>query len=297
MANNIELVTKHLNLLDEVYATSAKTALLEAPQAMVKATEDANVIKIAKLNLDGLGDYDKNTGFPAGDIDLTWETHTFKNDRGRKFHLDKMDNMESLGIALLNVAGEFVRTKVVPEKDAYTFATVAGAEGVNTKTGTLSKTNTKEAIEEIIAQAGEKEIDEANLVIYMTPTAKGYLEAQIGRSLESGKTEYGQKINYFNEIPIITVPQTRFYSAIDLKDGVTSGQEAGGYAKAETGKEINFIVMDKNAVFSVTKNALTKVITPEANQSTDGWLFHFRFYYDVFVKENKAEGIFVHTKA
>lgn len=295
MANNIELVTKHLNLLDTVYKQSAKSSLLEASSTLVKETEEANVVKIAKMDFDGLGDYDKNTGFPAGNVNLTWETHTFANDRGRKFTLDKMDNLESLGLTLLNLTGEFVRTAVVPEKDAYTFAKVADKAGTKVA-GTLTKTTTKSAIEDAIIALGEEEVDEANLVIYATHAVKGNLEAEIGRGLESGKTEYGQIINYFNDIPIISVPQTRFYTAIDLKDGVSEGQTVGGYAKAETGKDINFIVMDKNAVFSVTKNAVTKVITPEQNQLADGWLFHFRFYYDVFALENKTKGIYVHTK-
>ena len=62
MANDIQLVTKYLPLLGEVYKQSAKTAILEAPENMVRATEEANVFKIAKLSFDGLGDYDKTTG-------------------------------------------------------------------------------------------------------------------------------------------------------------------------------------------------------------------------------------------
>ena len=297
MANDIQLVTKYLPLLDEVYKQSAKTAILEAPENMVRATEDANVFKIAKLSFDGLGDYDKATGFPAGNLDLDWETHTFVNDRGRKFSLDRMDNLESLGMALLNVSGEFVRTKVVPEKDAYTVAKIAGTTGVAGTTGTLTNSNTKEAIDTAIAQSGEAEVDEANMILMMTPTVKGNLEAEINRQLDSGVDEYGQKINYYNDIPIIAIPQTRFYDKIDLQDGKTSGQVAGGYVKNNAGKDINFILMDKNAAFTVTKHALTKVITPEQNQMTDGWMFQFRFYYEAFVQENKKAGIYVHKVA
>ena len=297
MANDIQLVTKYLPLLDEVYKQSAKTAILEAPENMVRATEDANVFKIAKLSFDGLGDYDKATGFPAGNLDLTWETHTFANDRGRKFTLDRMDNLESLGMALLNVSGEFVRTEVVPEKDAYTVAKIAGTTGVAGTTGTLTNSNTKEAIDTAIAQSGEAEVDEANMILIMTPTIKGNLEAEINRKLDNGVDRYGQKINYYNDIPIITIPQSRFYDKIDLHDGKTSGQTAGGYVKNTAGKNINFILMDKNAAFTVTKHALTKVITPEQNQMTDGWMFQFRFYYEAFVQENKKAGIYVHKVA
>lgn len=297
MANDIQLVTKYLPLLDEVYKQSAKTAILEAPENMVRATEDANVFKIAKLSFDGLGDYDKATGFPAGNLDLTWETHTFANDRGRKFTLDRMDNLESLGMTLLNVSGEFVRTEVVPEKDAYTVAKIAGTTGVAGTTGTLTNSNTKEAIDTAIAQSGEAEVDEANMILMMTPTIKGNLETEINRKLDSGVDRYGQKINYYNDIPIITIPQSRFYDKIDLHDGKTSGQTAGGYVKNTAGKNINFILMDKNAAFTVTKHALTKVVTPEQNQMTDGWMFQFRFYYEAFVQENKKAGIYVHKVA
>ena len=297
MANDIKLVTKYLPLLDEVYKQSAKTAILEAPENMVRATEEANVFKIAKLSFDGLGDYDKATGFPAGNLDLTWETHTFANDRGRKFTLDRMDNLESLGMTLLNVSGEFVRTEVVPEKDAYTVAKIAGTTGVAGTTGTLTNSNTKEAIDTAIAQSGEAEVDEANMILLMTPTVKGNLETEIGRKLDNGVDRYGQKINYYNDIPIITIPQSRFYDKIDLHDGKTSGQVAGGYVKNNAGKNINFILMDKNAAFTVTKHALTKVITPEQNQMTDGWMFQFRFYYEAFVQENKKAGIYVHKVA
>ena len=297
MANDIQLVTKYLPLLDEVYKQSAKTAILEASENMVRATEEANVFKIAKLSFDGLGDYDKATGFPAGNLDLTWETHTFANDRGRKFSLDRMDNLESLGMALLNVSGEFVRTEVVPEKDAYTVAKIAGTTGITNVTGTLTDTNTKEAIDTAIAQSGEAEVDEANMILIMTPTIKGNLEAEINRKLDNGVDRYGQKINYYNDIPIITIPQSRFYDKIDLHDGKTSGQTAGGYVKNTAGKNINFILMDKNAAFTVTKHALTKVVTPEQNQMTDGWMFQFRFYYEAFVQENKKAGIYVHKVA
>lgn len=297
MANTIDLVTKHLpSLLDEVYKQTAKTADLEAASSLVRATEEANVVKIAKMDLDGLGDYDKSAGFPAGNINLSWETHTFQNDRGRKFNLDKMDNLESLGLVLANVTGEFLRTKVVPEKDAYTFAKIAGLTGIEGTEGTISDGEAKAALRAGIVTLENNEVDAGNLIIYATPSFKDQLEEEIPRGLQSGVNAYGQKIDYYNEIPIISVPENRFYSAITLNDGKTEGQTTGGYSKADTGVGLNFIVMDKNAVFSITKNALTKVFAPEVNQTTDGWLFHFRFYYDVFGLENKTKGIYVHKK-
>jgi hypothetical protein len=94
MANSIALTTKFLPLIDEVYKNEAKTSILEAPAEFVQETADANVVKIAKLAMVGLGNYSKANGYPDGDITLSWETHTFANDRGRRFALDRMDNVE-----------------------------------------------------------------------------------------------------------------------------------------------------------------------------------------------------------
>lgn len=303
MSNSIELITKYIDRLDTVYKQNAKSAIFEADASLVQETDEAKTVKIAKIAVDGLGDYSRNNGYAQGDVSLSWETHTFSIDRGRMFKVDRMDNVETAGKAFGALAGEFVRTKVVPEVDAYRFAKIAGTTGIEGETGTLDATKTKGALETALSVLGENEVDEGSMVIFATPTVKGYLEAQIGRSLESGVNAYGQKIDYFNNIPLISVPQTRFYTAIDLLDGKTVGQTDGGYAKhtsssgGTSGKDINFIVMDARACFAVTKNRVSKIVTPEENQNEDGWRFFFRCYHDLFVLENKVKGIYVHHKA
>ena len=303
MANSIDLVTKYLPLLDEVYRVNAKSSILEADSALVQATADARTIKINKLDMDGLGDYSRQNGYPTGSITSDWETHEFTNDRGRRFNLDKMDNLENLGMTFLNMAGQFLKQKVVPEKDAYTFAKIAGTSGIEGTTGNLSNSTTKAAIETALTTLGENEVDEGNMILFITPTVKGYLEHELQRSFPVGVTEYGQKIEYFNDIPLITVPQTRFYNGIDLLDGVTSGETKGGYKKhVSTGvsgdsnaKNVNFILMDKAAAISIAKNNVAQIFAPEVNQLHDGWTFNYRFYYDVFVLASKKKGIYAHV--
>ena len=301
MANDIKLVTKYLPLLDEVYKVNAKTAILDADPSMVRETEDANVVKINKVDMDGLGNYSKTDGYPVGSINSDWETWTFSNDRGRRFNLDKMDNLENLGMAFLGMTGQFLRTKVIPEKDAYTIAAIASADGVTSKTENLVSNPVKASFEASIAALGEAEVDEGNMVIFCTPTVKGKLESELTRSLASGETEYGQKLNYFNDIPLITIPQTRFYNAIDLLDGKSSGEVAGGYRKHVStgasgdaaGVNLNCIIMDKAAAVTISKNAVTQIFAPEVNQLHDGWTFNYRFYYDTFTFENKLPGVIV----
>ena len=267
---------------------------------MVRETEDANVVKINKVDMDGLGNYSKTDGYPVGSINSDWETWTFSNDRGRRFNLDKMDNLENLGMAFLGMTGQFLRTKVIPEKDAYTIAAIASADGVTSKTENLATNAVKASFEASIAALGEAEVDEGNMVIFCTPTVKGKLESELTRSLASGETEYGQKLNYFNDIPLITIPQTRFYNAIDLLDGKSSGEVAGGYRKHvasgnddTAGVNLNYIIMDRAAAVTISKNAVTQIFAPEVNQLHDGWTFNYRFYYDTFTFENKLPGVIV----
>lgn len=100
---------------------------------------------------------------------------------------------------------------------------------------------------------------------------------------------------------ITKVPQTRFYTAIDLKDGVdhtgSSGADetAGGFEKAAAGKNINFMVIHKPAVIQFSKHVVNKIITPEQNQTSDGWMFFYRAYGLADVYENKLAGIYLHA--
>ena len=96
---------------------------------------------------------------------------------------------------------------------------------------------------------------------------------------------------------VIQVPQTRFYTAIDLNDGSTEGEEAGGYAKGASAKDIDFMVIHPSAVLQVPKHTLPRIFSPDENQKADAYKFDYRFYHDCFVLENKVKGIYVHTGA
>ena len=138
MANSIQLSKVYTNLLDEVYQKSALTADLESDASLSRQGANANEIIIPKLAMDGLADYDRNSGYVDGDVTLNWETVKFNYERGRMFSVDNMDNEETQNLAFGRLAGEFIRTKVVPELDAFRFATYASTTGVGKATGALA---------------------------------------------------------------------------------------------------------------------------------------------------------------
>ena len=138
MTNSITLFKQFVPLLDEVYKEASKTAVLDGRPELVQAGANANELVIPKMTMDGLADYSRNGGYVGGGMSLTNETVTCNFDRGRMFVVDHMDNADTAGVAFGMLAGEFIRTKVVPELDAFRVATYAGAAGIGSGSGTLN---------------------------------------------------------------------------------------------------------------------------------------------------------------
>ena len=288
MANSIALSKIYTNLLDEVYKNSALTAVLESDASLARAGANANEIVIPKLSMSGLADYKRNSGYVNGDVTLNWETVQFNYERGRMFQVDDMDNEETQNIAFGRLAGEFIRTKVVPELDAFRFAKYAAVTGAGTATGTLATgADVIAALRTAISSMDEAEVPMEDRHLFITPTLLGLVE-----DLDTNKSK--EVLSRF--ATITKVPQTRFYSAIKLNDGTSSGEEAGGYVKASGAVDLNFEIIHKPATLQFTKHAVPKIISPEQNQDADAWKYGYRNYGLCDTYENKAAGIYVHKK-
>ena len=289
MANSIQLSKVYTNLLDEVYQQSALTAVLESDASLARQGANANEIVIPKLAMDGLADYSRNGGYVNGDVTLNWETVQFNYERGRMFSVDNMDNEETQNIAFGRLAGEFIRTKVVPELDAFRFAKYASVVGAGTATGALATgADVIAALRTAISAMDEAEVPMEDRHLFITPTLMGLVE-----DMDTSKSK--EVLARFASIT--KVPQTRFYSAIELLDGKSSGEEKGGYKKADGGVELNFEIIHKPATLQFTKHAVPKVISPELNQDADAWKYGYRNYGLCDTYENKSAGIYVHKKA
>ena len=201
-----------------------------------------------------------------------------------------MDNEETAGIAFGRLSSEFIRTKVVPELDAFRFATYAGITGISKATPATYSTGADwlEALQVAQSKMDDDEVPEEGRVLFITP--EGFNAVN---NVDTNKSR--EVLSSFSQI--VKVPQARFYTAIELADGTTSGEEAGGYSKAATGKDINFMIIHKPALLQYPKHTVNKIITPEANQESDGWLFFYRAYGLADVYENKVAGIYLSNKA
>ena len=284
MPNSIALVKKYVDKLDDVYKLASLTDVLESDASTVRQGTNTNEILIPKIDMDGLADYSRSGGYVEGDDKLTWETVKFDYDRGRSFSVDAMDNEETIGISFGMLSSRFVRDKVVPEMDAYRFAEYAGKSGITVKSENLSDgSDICNAITTANNVLDEAEVDAENRILFITPTLHNAIIA-----LDT----YKSKAMLEGFSAVVKVPQTRFYTAIDLLDGKTSGEEIGGYKKSTAGKNINFMIIQKSAILQFTKHIVNKIIAPEDNQSADAWKFFYRAYGLTDVYENKVKGIY-----
>ncbi len=294
MGNDIDLVSKFVEIIDAVYKEESLTARLDAMTQDVPFA-GANEVKVLKLSTVGLGNYSRATGYPAGDITAKWETLRLTAERGRAFSLDRMDNEETLGLVLGNLIREWMRVHVAPELDAYRFAAYATGAGNYVATAAALDTAAKviAAIDAGMAALDEDEVPTEGRILYISTTLYHLLKASVTRTLAT-QTGVERRIFTLDDMTVVPVPQTRFYTAVDLNAGATSS--VGGFAKGATAHDINFLIVHPSAVLQPTKLNQVKYFSPDVNQISDGHLWQYRLYHDAFVYDNRANGIYRHDK-
>lgn len=323
--NNIELSTVYLPLLDEVYKNASKTSILDGDEVTTKKGNNGE-IKIAKLDMDGLGDFSRNDGYTKGNTKFVWETIKYDKERSQDLRIDRLDNGEALNVPFAKLSSEFMRTKVVPETDAARIAKIAGTTGISTKTETLD-TGEKviSALRACINKMDEDEVTTENRILFITPTLKALVD-----DLDSYKSK--AVLSRFSQV--IEIPQTRMYTAVELADGngnygykkasavyelskdttVNSAKEYytksdNTYTKvasptgnpstssyyeliSEAGKNVNFLCVEKSAVVSAMEQYI-KYFSPDEDQDGDSHVFKYRNYnLYAHVYENKLAGVY-----
>lgn len=117
VGNSIALAKNYLPLLDEIYTTESKTAILDTASERVQFT-GADTVLLYTLSALGLGDYSRNAGFVPGDVTGAWVSYQLGQDRGRSYMVDAMDNEQSKDQAFGGLLGVVEREHVIPEVDA-----------------------------------------------------------------------------------------------------------------------------------------------------------------------------------
>lgn len=286
MANSIAYVRNYTSVIDEVYKRAAVSACLNSPRRMVRAGRNAKEIMVPKIEVTGLGDYTRNVGYKTGSITYEFETKTFNYDRGIKLLADVMD-VEEAGVldCFVEAGSELQRTQVAPEADAFTFSEIAGHAGVTVAEEDLTSAEAEDvlaSLRAVTSEMDELEVTTGSRILFITPTLKGVLDdfslANPNRS--------NRVLTRFSRV--VEVPQTRFYTAIDLNSG--EGDEFG-YAKAATGADINWMVVERSAVIKFDKHVASRVFSPDELENLDSYMMKYRKYGIVELLDNKLDGV------
>ena len=286
-SNNIAFARNYTSVIDEVYQRASVSGVLNSGRRMVRAGHNAKEILIPKISVTGLGDYTRNVRYKTGAITYEFETKTFNYDRGIRLFADVMD-VEEAGVndCFVEAGAELQRTQVAPEADAFTFAQIASHTGVTVTPEDLSEataTDILQALRKVTSAMDEKQVTLGSRYLFITPTLKGVLDDYS----YANPTMSNRVLERFARV--VEVPQVRFYTKIDLKSGDTEF----GYAKAATGKDINFMVVEKSAVIKFDKHVASRVFSPDELESLDSYMMKYRKYGIVELFDNKLDGVYV----
>lgn len=289
--NSIENATRYSDELDKVFEQKSVTGFF-ADNTLAAKFVGAKTVIIPDIDFQGLADYDRDTGFTKGAITVSNNSYTMSMDRARSLQIDRED-MDETGIASLagKVLGEYVRTKVVPECDAYVLSKLAGlaATRSNTVNGSISKPfeTLCQLINEVQSVAGYDE----ELVAFIDSGMYAALQnsGEISRMITVSDFKQGDinlKVKSINGVALLPVVPQRMKTAYTFNSA-----NAGGFTPLDNAREIYMLVCPKKGAHLVKKTEQMRIFTPEQNIDADAYKFDYRIYYDVFVEKSGVDAV------
>lgn len=297
--NTIENRTLFMAACDQQLVEGATSGWMEANAGQIKYT-GGDTVKIPTLSTTGLGNYDRNAGFPKGGVSVKYQTKTMTQDRGTSFLLDRIEVDESGFIATAaSAAAIFQREHVIPEVDAYRYSRIyqlAKAKGY-VKEYTPSASTIFSKLQEDITAVRDSGAGAADLVIIMPyPVADIFDNSdKLTRHINAGKFNQGGvdlEVKTFNGIPIIRVPSDRMKTLYDFK----SGETEFGFAPAANAVQINWIILPRSVPIAVSKTDGVYIYDPETTQGADAWKVEYRKFHDIWIKDEQAKTVRVCTE-
>lgn len=307
--NSLSFATKFADVLDKKLVQASVTSVFE-DKSFVSKFSGAKTVKIPDIGFVGLGNYDRDSGFPNGAVSVVHTDYTLSKDRARTFKIDRED-MDETGIANLagQVMSEFVRTEVAPEVDAYGLSKLYGiaadttgsrtAHTVSLGTGKTIANSAYSLFSEILGKVNnENGFTDEEVFVFVDPTVYSALmaTAEINRHISIDTFKKGEietKIRRIDNGIIIPVSAPRMKSAYTFNAGATAS--AGGFEAASSATNIGILALPKSAAHLVKKTEKIRVFTPDVNQSADAYKFDYRLYYDMLVKKSQKDTIYAYS--
>lgn len=289
--NSIENVTRYSNELDKMFEQKSAVGFF-ADNALATKFVGAKTVIIPDIEFEGLADYDREFGFARGAINVSNASYTMSMDRARSLQIDRED-MDETGVANLagKILGEYVRTKVVPECDAYVLSKLSGLA--------ISRSNTIEGDVNKPFEALCSLINEVQAVVGYDEELVAFIDSHMFAALQNSSeiskmitvSEFKQgevdlKVKSLNGVALIPVVSERMKTAYKFENGAQ-----GGFKPSDNCAETYMLVCPKSGAHLVKKTENMRIFTPEQNIDADAYKFDYRIYYDVFVKKSGLDAV------
>lgn len=297
--NSLETAKKYTDALDKAIVQQAVTGFF-ADNVFKAKFAGAKTVIMPDISFVGLADYNRDSGFSLAGTTIGNTSYTLTKDRGRKLQIDRED-MDETGVANLagQVLGEYVRTQVVPEMDAYVLSKLAKVASDKSHKTTYAAAKAASQLATAINNVQSRVGYDEELVAFCDPTFYAQLmnSTEFSRNIvvsDFAKGGLNTRVKFFNSVALIPVTEDRMREEYDFKAGTAATSSAaatGGFApKANTGYTRALVIPKKGASL-VKKTETLRIFTPEQNIDADAYAFNYRLYYDVFVKKSKLDGI------
>lgn len=289
MANTISYAQKYSPELDKMIVQGAKTGFF-ADNVFKAKFVGAKTVQIPEITLGGLGDYDRAEGYSKGDVNLKFKEYTLSKDRSKQMTIDAQDADES-GVPDLvgKLVGEYTRTIVNPEIDAYVLSKLAGiATTANNTKDYAAGTAVADLLATINNVEAENGYNNDELVAFVDPVMYGLLmtSQELQRSITISDFKQGEvdmKVKKLNGCAIIPVSAERMHTTLTFSEN--------GFAPASGSKAIKAIVLPKGAASLVKKVDKVSVLSPNEVEDMDAYKVNYRLYYDCFVTNSRAKTV------
>lgn len=274
---SIELVTKYLPYVDEVFTTESKRTLVTNNDF---SWDGAKTIKVYKVTTAKMNDYNRtgeNNGSRYGEVetlDATTETMTLSKDRSFTFEIDKLDTNETeRQLASASALARQIREVCVPEIDTYVYNVMCTDAGNKPSAIALTHENIYDEIIKANSVLDDNEVPETNRVMFVTP--------QVYLLLKKCK-DITMETNIGNDL--------RLKGVIGIIDGVTVIKVPANRLPEDFG------FMIAHPVATVSPIKLEDYNIHDNPPGISGSLVEGRICYDAFVLDNKAKAIYYQAK-
>lgn len=271
----IDLVTKYLPYVDELFSTESKKSLLTNNDFNWTG---AHTIKVYKVTTADMNDYGRKGpaegnwsryGVVQG-LDATTEEMTLKKDRSFTFAIDKLDKDETSNqLAAASALARQVREKVVPEVDTHVYGVMTSEAGHKPTAVTLTSENIYTEIIKANTALDNAEVPETERIIVVTPDVYVLMKKCKDITME---TDIG------NDLRI---------------RGVISNLDGCNVIKVPANRlPVNFGFMIAHPCATVAPTKLEDYKTHQDPPGISGELVEGRICYDAFVLDNKTKAIY-----